>query len=332
MTAQLLTVLICTHNRSQLLGHAIASLNAARRPAEGVQLLVVANHCSDGTHDFLEAYVNDPGDRLPLRWIAEPTAGKSHALNRALPEVDTPLVAFVDDDQGVDAGYLEAVRDAAQGSPEADLFCGRILPDWDGSEPGWVHDQGPYRIYPFPMPHFELGPLPRPLTAEVALPGGGNLFLRTPWLSRIGMFATDLGPSGHDLGGSEDSDWVLRALRLGARLHYAPAVLQYHYVDTARLTLGYLMRKAYKRTASTVSLHEGAAVQRRGVPAYVYRKLAGYALRALTALGADRRRFYLMRSAAALGEIAGYRRLGRRLPDAAPAKLPASSTRPDHHG
>jgi glycosyltransferase involved in cell wall biosynthesis len=326
MSTPLFTVLICTHNRVQLLGRVIESLNAARRPEEGVQLLVVANHCGDGTHDLLDAYVSAPGDRLPLRWIAEPTPGKSVALNRALPELNTPVVAFVDDDQRVDAGYLEAIRDAVRHTPDADMFCGRLVPDWDGSEPPWVHDQGRYRIYPLPVPHFDLGPVSRPLSAEIAVPGGGNLFLRTHWLARVGPFATDLGPTGHDLGGSEDSDWVLRALRLGARLHYAPAVLQYHYVDTARLRLGYLMRKAYKRTASTVGLHDRAPIK-GGVPAYVYRKLAGYALSALTALGADRRRFYLMRSAAALGEIAGYHRLGRRALGGTPPNLPTPPDR-----
>jgi GT2 family glycosyltransferase len=307
----LLTVLICTHNRAQLLGRVLDSLNSARRPEEGVKLLVIANHCSDGTHGLLEAYVNNPGQRLPLRWITEPVPGKSHALNRAMPAVDTPLVAFVDDDHRVDAGYLEAMRDAVHNAPAADIFCGRILPDWDGSEPHWVHDEGRYRIYPLPVPRFDLGPVSRPIDASIAVPGGGNLFMRTHWLARVGPFATDLGPVGHDLGGAEDSQWVLRALQMGAKLHYAPAVLQYHYVDKSRLTLAYLMRKAYKRTASTVGLHPSTQ-STVNVPAYVYRKLAGAAWSAVTAMRADRRRFYLMRSAAALGEIAGYRRLSRR--------------------
>ena len=311
MSMPRLTVLICTHERAQLLSCTLDSLNAARRPAEGVQLLVVANHCRDTTHELLRAYADRPGDRLPLRWIAEPTPGKSHALNRALPEVETPLVAFVDDDHRVDAGYLEAVCHAARDTPEADLFCGRILPDWDGSEPAWVHEQGRYRIYPLPIPRFDLGGEPRALTADVAVPGGGNLFMRTSWLKRVGPFATDLGPTGHDLGGAEDSDWVLRALALGAKLHYAPAALQHHYVDTARLTLSYVMRKAYVRTAGSVGLR-GAPGLEGATPLYVYRKLAGYALSAATALGSNRRRFYLVRSAAALGEIAGYRQLKRQ--------------------
>lgn len=319
MNHAFLTVLICTHNRAALLERALASLNAARRPDEGVQIFVVANHCSDGTHALLDAYIAHRGERWPLTWIAEPTAGKSHALNRALPLIDTPMVAFVDDDHRVDAEYLNTVCSAAKQFADADLFCGRILPDWDGSEPIWVHDQGRYRIYPLPVPRFDLGPDPRRVTADIAIPGGGNLYLRTPWLARVGAFSIDLGPTGHDLGGSEDSDWVLRAFRLGARVQYVPGVVQHHFVDGARLTLSYLMRKAYTRTATTVGLHADPA-RKPGVPAFMYRKLAGYAASALTAWPADRRRFYLVRSAAALGEIAGYRRLAMRAATASPAR------------
>lgn len=307
-----LTVLICTHDRVNLLAKALASLNAAARPPGwAVDILVAANACRDGTHAMLDAYDQPAGEHgnLPLAWLAEPVPGKSNALNTALPRIDSDIVALVDDDHRVDAEYLAAVCRAAESHPEADLFCGRILPDWDGSEPAWVHDTGPYRIYPLPVPRFDQGEVGCELTADMAVPGGGNLFLRTAWTGKIGSFATDMGPTGHDLGGAEDLDWVLRGLRLGARLRYVPEMVQYHYVDAARLTLGYLMRKAYIRTASTARL--GPQTVTGGVPRYLYRKIAEYGIKACTAIGTSRRRFYLVRSAAALGEFAGHRRQRR---------------------
>lgn len=308
-----LTILICTHDRVQLLEKALTSLNAAERPAGwSVDILVAANACRDGTHAMLDAYGLQAAEvkGLPLKWLSEPTPGKSNALNTALPRIDSDIVAFVDDDHRVDAGYLAAVCSAADAYPEADLFCGRILPDWDGSEPAWVHDNGPYRIYPLPVPRFDQGDAGRELTPDVAVPGGGNLFLRTPWLEKIGRFATEMGPTGHDLGGAEDLDWVLRALGQGARLRYVPDMVQHHFVDAERLTLGYLMRKAYKRTASTIGLEPQDTGDR--VPRYLYRKIAEYVIKAVTALGTQRRRFYLVRSAAALGELAGHVQLRRR--------------------
>ncbi|MCI1193142.1 glycosyltransferase [Calidifontimicrobium sp. SYSU G02091] len=307
-----LTVLICTHNREQLLAKVLASLNAAERPMRwAVDLLVVANACRDGTHRMLDDYCRHAHERgqLPLAWLMEPAPGKSNALNTAMPLINGDIVAFVDDDHRVDSGYLAAVCHAADSYPEADLLCGRIFPDWDGSEPGWVHDDGPYRIYPLPVPRFDQGDASRELTPTIAIPGGGNLAARAPWLAKVGPFATDMGPMGHDLGGAEDLDWVLRALRSGARLRYVPDMVQYHYVDPSRLTLPYLMKKAYKRTESTVGLDSENA--RGPVPRYIFRKLAEYGIKAGISLSSARRRFYLVRSAAALGELVGHWRLRR---------------------
>ncbi len=260
---------------------------------------------------MLETHAKAQGEQLPLRWIAEPRAGKSHALNRALPDIDTPLVAFVDDDQRADRAFLIAIRNAARDVPHADLICGRLLPDWTGEEPPWVHDKGPYRIFPLPVPHFDQGPLPRMLGPDDATPSGGNFVVRREWLERVGLFSTDLGPVGHDLGGAEDSEWLTRAARLGAQLHYTPAMLQLHHVEAERLALTYLMRKAYKRTAANIGLH-GAPLVSRGIPVFVYRKLIAYMATAITSISGARRRFFLMRSAAALGELAGYRRLAEQ--------------------
>ncbi len=311
-----LTVLVCTHDRQILLARTLDSLNAADRP-EGwnVGILVVANACRDGTHALLDGYGTRAAERslLPLRWFAEPTPGKSHALNAALPRLGGDVVAFVDDDHRVDSGFLTQICAAAGAYRGDDLFCGRILPDWTGNEPAWVHDTGPYRIYPLPVPRFDLGDATRELGGETAIPGGGNLFLRTPWLQRVGTFVTEMGPIGHDLGGSEDLEWIQRALGLGARLRYVPQVVQYHYVDLDRLRLRYLLKKAYKRTASTVTI--GSARQGEGtVPRYLFRKVTEYGLKACTALSGARRRFYLVRTAAALGEIAGHVQRRRRAP------------------
>ncbi|KAF0102871.1 MAG: sulfatase [bacterium] len=305
-----LTILICTHNRAALLERVLASLNAARRPESWrVDILVAANACTDGTEALLTSYEREQArrDGLPLTWFAEPVPGKSHALNQAMPRVSADVVAFVDDDHRVDAGFLTTICQAAEAHPATDLFCGRILPDWDGGEPAWVHDQGPYRIYPLPVPRYDLGAEPREIHDEGPLPGGGNLFLRVPWLARVGDFSTEFGPKGHDLGGAEDLEWVRRALALGARLRYAPEVLQYHYVDTQRLRLGYLVRKAFERSASSVRLRHSV----EKVPLFTYRKLAGYLLRGLFSLHWPRTRFFLVRFAAALGEIKGYRQVAR---------------------
>jgi glycosyltransferase involved in cell wall biosynthesis len=309
-----LEVLICTHNRAGLLERTLDSLNACSRPAGcDVSVFVVANACTDDTVQYLETYLGSQQERgsLPLRWIEEPRPGKSQALNTAIPQVTAEVIAFVDDDHRVDPGYLAAVCAAAHEHPEADLLCGRILPDWDGTEPDWVHDEGQYRIYPLPVPRFELGSYAMPVEPGTASPGGGNLAIRRELYDRVGPFLLELGPHGHDLGGAEDIEWVRRAVAGGAGLYYVPDMLQFHYVDGARLTLRYVMAKAYERSASLIRLSSELADRPR-LPPNMIRKAGTYAFMALASLTQRRRRFYLTRLAAALGEIKGFRLLHKR--------------------
>lgn len=302
-----LEVLICTHDRRELLERTLASLERAPRP-EGVEVgvLVMANACSDDTAQFLRHY--ERAGRLPLRWREVPTPGKSHALNAAAGLLEGDYVAMVDDDHRVDGQYLCAIAEATRRHPEASMLCGRILPDWRGEEPAWVHDEGPYRIYPLPVPRFDPGEESRELDRRGPIPGGGNLVLARGVFGRVGQFRTELGPCGHDLGGAEDIDFVLRALAAGERLRYVPGMVQHHYVDPERLRFGYLVRKSYERSQSSTRVRAGQA---RTVPLYLWRKLATYALCALLSLSRARVRFYAMRIAATLGEMSAYRLLRR---------------------
>lgn len=308
--AAALTILICTHNRAELLERVLGSINAAKRPAMPVQILVAANACTDDTVARMRAYQTRQAEAggLPLRLIEVPTPGKSHALNRAIPEIETELTAFVDDDHRIDENYLAAIERAARAWPDAGLYCGRILPDWDGTEPSWVHDEGPYRIYPLPVPRYDQGDGPKAITAdEGPIPGGGNLVARRHVFEVAGQFSTELGPHGHDLGGGEDSEYVLRALTRGVSCRYTPDMVQYHYVDTERLKLGYVLKKAYQRTRSTSRIHGNGRV-----PPYMGRKLAEYGFHSVFSLSWAKRRFYWVRTAAALGEVQGRLESGHR--------------------
>jgi arylsulfatase A-like enzyme/glycosyltransferase involved in cell wall biosynthesis len=311
MSVPHLTVLICTHDRADLLAKVLASLNQARRPPDWkVEILVVANACSDATHALLEDYPRQAEGQgwLPLRWLAEPTPGKSHALNRGAAQLTEGWVAIVDDDHRVAEDFLVEIAGAVAAHPQATMLCGRILPDWDGSEPAWVHDPGPYRIYPLPIPRQDFGEASRELGLDGPIPGGGNQILRVEVLQRVGRFSTELGPQGHDLGGGEDTEYMLRALRQGERLVYEPRIVQYHYVDKTRLRLGYLMKKAFQRSQASVRFSRHAG---RGVPPYAWRKLLGYGAQTVFSTSWAKTRFYLVRCAASLGEISAMRTGGR---------------------
>jgi glycosyltransferase involved in cell wall biosynthesis len=299
-----LTVVVCTHNRPALLRCLLDSLSeASETGGTDVEILVIANACGDDTLRVLDAAkgpLTQAG--LRLRWVEEPEKGKSHALNRALTMLTGDAVAFIDDDHRVDPDFLGNIARALREYADLNILCGRILPDWDGREPALVHDRGPYRIYPPPVPVFDAGDQSRLLDAESFKPGGGNLIFRLPLLKTLGRFSTDLGPQGHDLGGGEDSEFLQRALDLGEPLLYLPDIVQYHFVDLNRLKLSRMLRLSYQRSRASAGLHHGGL---GGIPPFLWRKLLHYLVCACLSLSASRSRFYLVRTAAALGEIRG---------------------------
>jgi len=297
-----LTVVICTHNRSNLLMLTIASLNEATLPTDcSIDLLVVANSCNDDTLAQLKNYSSSL-HYLPLTIIEEPRTGKSYALNRAIDIVKSDFVCFVDDDHRIDINYFNAITNSIQQNREASILCGRIIPDWTGLEPSWIHDEGKYKIYPLPIPHFELGSNSIEVSRDTKLPGGGNLIAKSAIFKKIGDFSTTLGPKGRSLAGSEDSEFILRALDACLKIQYIPNIIQYHYVDLDRLKLPYLILKSFQRTRSLILAKKPA---RSSIPLYMWRKLFNYTLAMLFAFNTSKIRFYLMRLASTAGEMIG---------------------------
>jgi glycosyltransferase involved in cell wall biosynthesis len=304
-----ISVIICTHNRAHFLKSTLHSLERMDFPEKGnLELVVVNNASSDDTPAVISEFAGTT--RLPVRQLFEARLGKTYALNTAIPAAAGDVLAFIDDDHIVPQGYLEAVSRAAKENPVFGLFCGRIRPNWDGSEPEWVHDDTVYPIRPFPIPTFDLGSE----TVEVEsgkgrfIPGAGNLVVRKSVFERVGLFLEALGPKGHNLAGGEDIEFVKRALRCGERLLYVPQILQYHQVQRSNLELSRLVKKAYLRSMATYRFCESGS--NGGVPSYLYGQILERAAKAVFTFNRNARRYYLVRLAAVLGEIKG-RRTGR---------------------
>jgi len=303
-----LTVLICTHNRSDLLMQSIDSLNNAILPNNcTVSIIVVANACSDDTTNKLVNYQSNSSGKLPLYFSEEPRAGKSYALNHGIKMIEDGFIAFIDDDQRVNKKFLTSIQVAINKYPKTSIFCGQLIPDWTGLEPSWIHTQGQYKIYPEPVPHFELGPQDIEISNKTAHPSGGNLIIGKDIFTKVGTFSTQLGPKGHNLVGGEDSDFVLRALNRNVSIMYIPSILQYHYVDLARLKLSYLILNSFQRTRSFTLVNNPT---RMPIPLYMWRKLFNYTIGILFSFDITKIRFYLMRFASTVGEIIGLTKKG----------------------
>ncbi len=300
-----ISIVICTHNRAELLGKVLDVLSRAVFPSNlAIEILVIANACQDATPQILEqrATLFCNLGKPALRWLEEPMPGKSMALNLAIRESQAETLCFIDDDQYVDAEFVQALATSLACHPEYEMFCGWMMPDWDGSEPKWVYELGQYYIGIRPFPEYDLGSQPLEILPSNKLPSGGNITVRRSVFFRVGGFSTDLGPHGHNLMGGEDIDFVTRALHAGARILYDPAIRQKHAVEADRMGTLYMMRKSYLRSLSNVMMNTDLP---RGVRPYMGWKVVQYFILAILSIRNTRRFYYLIRLAAAFGELRG---------------------------
>lgn len=145
-----------------------------------------------------------------VRVRAEP--GLSHARNTALPLVEADVVGFPDDDCTYPADLLERVAQAFERRRELDGLTGRTADASGRSAPGWS-------MVPFA------------LDREHVWHGGNSAttFLRSELVGRVGGFDEALGlGAGTPWQSGEDTDFLVRALDLGARIEYSPSLVVVH--------------------------------------------------------------------------------------------------------
>ena len=212
--------------RTEELGRLLDSLEAQRYPSARV-LAVDQNR--DGRLDAVLSGRDVDIVRL------ESAPGLSRARNVGLASVAADIVAFPDDDCEYPPGLLERVAGRLGAEPALDGLAGRAEDVSRRSSPSWETDVA--------------------LLTDDNLWNRANaatIFLRRSLVERIGAFDERLGLGSEEAWSSgEETDYLIRAVRAGARIEYDPSLVVLHDVraDDTRIGLrdgasvGYLLRK-----------------------------------------------------------------------------------------
>ncbi len=233
--ASLISVIVCTYNRADVLARMLDSFIAqpglARVPHE---LIVVDNNSTDHTHRVLERFQSTSR----LRVFLETRQGLSHARNRGVAEARGDIVAFLDDDVLVQADWIERLHDcfAATG---ADVVGGRATLLHERTPPSWL---GPH--FRRALSEVDLGPQRRELTSGRRL-YGLNLAFRKTTLVAAGGFDTCLGRTGAALLAGEETIIIARIVESGGRIVYDPFTRVQHLIDRRRLAWRYFERQSW---------------------------------------------------------------------------------------
>ena len=224
-----ISLVIPTHNRAAQLVAALESVVRQDLPRDEWECVVVSNNSTDDTEARFAAFAAaHPG--CGLRLVAEEGPGVSYARNRGLREAQAPLVAFIDDDERVNEGFLRAYLEFFETRPGAVVAGGRIVAEYPAGRPAWMSK---YVEMPIANP-MDFGERVRPFPAG-RVPGGGNMAFRRAGLASYGGFDPTLGRVNGELIGGEENDFFERLLLGGETIWYVPGAVMWHIIPPAGL-------------------------------------------------------------------------------------------------
>ncbi len=296
----MITVMLATHNGARTLPALLEAYRCLDPVEGGWKLVVVDNASTDDTPAILSRYAT----MLPLTCLAEPQAGKNHALNRGMTEVEGDLVVLTDDDALPRQDWLVALRSAVDAQPRFDVFGGAIVPRWEREPESWLLEWVPQGItYALTDSAMRDGPI------AASMVWGPNMAVRARLFADGWRFDTSIGPrhSASYAMGSE-SELVSRLERNGHRCWFVSNAVVAHVIRGFQMEESWVMRRAIRFGRGTFRFRpESEAQDRRllfGVPRWVFRNLGETVLAiARHALRRDQRGVFL-------GKWALYRDLG----------------------
>jgi len=230
-------IVICTYNRAANLDEVLSALSAQRVGSDVIwSVLVVDNASTDATAEVVEAH---RFHRLPpsLRRVVESEQGLTPARRRGVQETTAPWIAFVDDDNLLAPGWVDAIAQAIRSHPEAGGISGRVVLDWEEPPPNFLEGLGSC------FAEQELGEAAREIDDMV----GAGMVVRRRALVECGWLQCPLLADrvGKRLVSGGDCEIVQRILGAGFQLWFTPDAVLRHRISKSRTSWRYLLRVMY---------------------------------------------------------------------------------------
>ena len=233
-----LSIIVCTYHRNNLLRELLRSIAAQESPEGLAASVIVVDNSDEGlARDLVgEESAESP---IPMRWIEAHPPNISVARNAGVGGSESDFIAFIDDDQALEPGWLAAVHGALR-DHEADAWLGRVIAKFETPERAppaarMVFSRELDRPAGFEL--FAFGP--RKIHG-IGLATNNAIFRRATTLAEPEPFDPALGRSG-----GEDYDLFCRLQRAGRRFAWLPGAAVSEFVPAERCQRAYLNRRFF---------------------------------------------------------------------------------------
>jgi len=247
----MISVIIPTRNRADLLVHALESLTKQTLNASEFEVLVIDNGSTDNTAEVVKNFI---GRLINLSYYYEPELGLHAGRHRGLRESSGEILVYADDDIEALPTWLMAVSEGFA-DPELGMMGGNNLPMFIEPPPGWLKrlweqpaKQYGGKAFP-PLSILELSGGIRPLSPLHIW--GCNFAIRKSVLLAAGGFNPDGMPKEriHFRGDGETyvSQYVINS---GLKSLFHPDASVYHKVTPERMTIAYFHQRGFSQGLS----------------------------------------------------------------------------------
>ncbi len=231
------SVIVCTHNRADLLPVVIGQLRAQEYLADAFEIIVVDNCSTDRTPQVVEDLVTESG--VPVRYVAESRSGVDFARNRGAEVAFYPCLAYLDDDCSVEPDWLSHLVRGFDLHDDVAVVGGRVVLDWDEQEkPAWL---GP-ELEGWLAAYGHSGTQPQLLETKARVIECNMALKVEAWKAAGGFLGMQQFGSQH-MAAAEVLFPLVQIQRNGGRVAYVPDAVVHHHVG--RRTREWMLRRAY---------------------------------------------------------------------------------------
>lgn len=268
MEKQLLSVIICTHNRCKSLKDTLNSLLSQNvNEPFNYEIVVINNNSNDKTKHVVELCKNNAN--RTVKYFFELTQGLPYARNRGIKESSGELLVFTDDDVILDKNWLNNIWRTFQ-KFACDGVGGKIKPIWLDLQPSWCRGSNISELA-----LLDYGDIPFEVTSKKYPFFGANFAFKRELFAKCGFF--DTKSQGHsELPKGEDVEIFNRFFDNKAKLMYQPGVLVYHKIPPARLTKTYFRKWRFYDGKAYAARAAGSNKNLFGIPGWLLKDFIKY--------------------------------------------------------
>lgn len=231
-------ICVCTFRRLQV-ADTIQSLLDMDYPQElKVRILVIDNDDSDFALSIVEPFMS--GHETAVQYVHAPGRNISIARNAALNASNAEHLAFIDDDETAEIGWLSGLWETLESS-NSDVVFGCVKSVFPANAPDWIKELDLHA----PSTPRRNGKVETGSARSVLMKWRGM-----PWFDE--RFDLGRGKSG-----GEDTDFFFRIGQLGAKMETSEASLALEPVAPDRNNLSWLIQRRFRSGQSHASTTTG---------------------------------------------------------------------------